>query len=311
MTDVLVLRALGLGDLLASVAALRGLRRAWPGARLRLAAPAGTGGWLASLGVVDEVVPVPGLEAAGSVLAVTPPADVAVNLHGCGPASHRVLAATRSPRLVAYACTEAGHHDGPQWRDDDHEVHRWIRLSRWAGGDASPSDLLLPRPGPRGDHVVVHPGAASGSRCWPVERFGALAASFVERGHRVVVTGTAGEAGRCAAVAGAAPGAEDRCGLLDLGELGHLVGTAALLVSGDTGVAHVATAFGTPSVTLFGPVAPRLWGPAVDHHLHRALWHGDPTASRPGDPHGEVVDPRLDAIGVGQVREACDALLAR
>ena len=40
MTEVLVLRALGLGDLLTSVAAIRGLRRAWPGARLVLAAPA-------------------------------------------------------------------------------------------------------------------------------------------------------------------------------------------------------------------------------------------------------------------------------
>ena len=74
------------------------------------------------------------------------------------------------------------------------------------------------------------------------------------------------------------------CGLDDLTGLGRLVGTARLLLSGDTGVAHLATAFRTPSVTLFGPVSPALWGPRVDPALHRVLWRGGPTADEPGAP---------------------------
>ena len=58
MTDggpvVLALRALGLGDALTGVPALRGLRRAFPGHRLVLAAPAGVGGWLRDLGRVRD-----------------------------------------------------------------------------------------------------------------------------------------------------------------------------------------------------------------------------------------------------------------
>ena len=158
---------------------------------------------------------------------------------------------------------------------------------------------------------MVHPGAAAPSRRWPAPLWAAVAAGLTARGHRVVVTGSLAEAGPCATVAAGAPGVEDLCGRLDLGGLGRLVGTAALVLSGDTGIAHVATAFGTPSVTLFGPVSPALWGPRVDHHLHKVIWTGDAADPRPGDPHGAAVDPRLASIDAGEVLEAASAVLAR
>jgi len=311
VTDVLALRALGLGDLLTSVAALRGLRRAWPGARLVLAAPAALGAWMAGQGVVDDVVAVRGL-ADGRVLASRGGSpDVAVNLHGRGPQSHRLLATVPAGRLVAYACPEAGVDDGPSWRAEEHEVDRWIRLARWAGGEADPFDLRLPAPGDRLAHVVLHPGAAAVSRHWPVERWAAVAGALAARGHPVVVTGTNAEARLADAVASTSPGVENACGRLDLSALGELVGTAALLLSADTGVAHLATAFGTPSVTLFGPVSPLLWGPRIDDHLHRVLWHPGPGDTRPGDPHGATVDPRLLVIQVSEVVDAAEDLLGQ
>ena len=74
-------------------------------------------------------------------------------------------------------------------------------------------------------------------------------------------------------------------------------------------MAHLATAFGTPSVTLFGPVSPALWGPRVDGDLHRVLWRGGPQDLRPGNPHGDDVDQRLAAIGVAEVIEEAERLL--
>src|SRR5204863_1435697 len=80
--SVLVLRALGIGDLATAVPALRGLRAARPTEEIVLAAPE----WLTPLahltGAVDRVVPVGGLDVPG--IAVPPP-RLAVNLHGKGP----------------------------------------------------------------------------------------------------------------------------------------------------------------------------------------------------------------------------------
>lgn len=309
--DVLVLRALGLGDALTAVAPLRGVRRAWPGRRVLLAAPAAVGSWLADLGVVDAVLPTEGLHPGWADRAARwPGGHVAVNLHGRGPQSHRLLQHTRPARLVAFDCPEAGH-EGPRWSADEHEVRRWCRLLNHAGGDCDPEDLRLPevRTGTtRSAPVVLHPGAASEARRWPAGRWGELARRLLATGRPVVVTGAATEEALCSRVAAAAPGARSMAGRLDLAALAQLVGTARLLVCGDTGIAHLGTALGTPSVLLFGPTPPQWWGPLLDLERHTVLWHGQ--GHGPGDPHADRVDPALAAIGVEEVWQAVADQLA-
>ncbi|TDC55833.1 glycosyltransferase family 9 protein [Actinomadura sp. KC345] len=301
---VLVLRALGLGDLLTAVPALRALRRGTPGARVTLAAPAALDFLARSTGAVDDVLPVEGLRQ-------LPPADgvgVAVNLHGSGPRSHRILAALRPGRLLAFACPEAGHTGGPGWDSGEHEVARWCRLVSAYGFGADPGDLDLPAPSlpsPAPGAAVVHPGAAFPARRWPAERFAAVAAALRDRGERVVVTGGEAEAPiarRVAALAGLDEGA-DLSGRTRLPDLAALVARARLVVCGDTGVAHLATAYRTPSVLLFGPTPPGRWGPP-DRAEHLVLWAG-----RRGDPHGREPDPGLLEISADQAVEAAGKTL--
>jgi ADP-heptose:LPS heptosyltransferase len=73
-------------------------------------------------------------------------------------------------------------------------------------------------------------------------------------------------------------------------------------------VAHLASAHGRPSVTLFGPVPPAEWGPPV-HPRHQVLWRAGPGYR--GDPHGIRPDPALTASTVADVLgAACRALRA-
>ena len=303
----LVLRALGLGDLLTAVPALRALRRGTPGARITLAAPPALAPLARATGAVDDVLPADGLEAP---LPAAGPVDVAVNLHGRGPRSHRLLAALEPGRLLAFACPGAPHSGGPAWDPGEHEVARWCRLVAAYGFDADPADLGLPAPAaasPAPGAVVVHPGAAFPARRWPPERFAAVAAALRDGGERVVVTGGPGEAGlarRVVELAGLGRAA-DLSGRTPLPELAALVAQARLVVCGDTGVAHLATAYRTPSVLLFGPTPPDRWGPP-DRAEHRVLWAG-----RRGDPHGREPCPGLLEITADQAVEAAGRALAR
>lgn len=300
---MLVLRALGLGDLLVAVPALRGLRRAYPEHRLVLA----TRGWLSDVvaltGVVDALVPTPGL---GAPLPPVGPVDIAVNLHGNGPESRAMLARAHAGRLVAHRAPHG--RSGPLWLPRIHERDRWVRLVGAFGVPADPHDVsLLPPtvPSPATGAAVVHVGASAAARRWPYERFAAVAAGLAEQGHEVVVTGDGTERQRALAVArraGLDAGAV-LAGRLALGELAALVSAARLVVSVDTGAAHLASAYAVPSVVLFGPARPQEWGPPPGPHVVLT----DPGA-RIGDVTAAVPDPALLAVTAGDVLDAVASL---
>jgi ADP-heptose:LPS heptosyltransferase len=297
-----------MGDLLTGIPALRGVRSAFPDAEMVLATPDRWEPLVRLARVVDRVSPLAGLD---EVPAAPRRVDVAVNLHGRGPQSHRLLRALQPHRLVAFADDDL-LPDAPRWRPDEHEVSRWCRLVAESFGvpvDPGALDLDVPStPSPAPGAVVVHPGAAHLARRWPPERFAAVAGWATARGLDVVVTGSAQEynlASRVAALAGLGPGAV-LGGRLSLDQLAALVAEAAVVVSGDTGVSHLATAYRTASVTLFGPTPPSLWGPPA-RPQHVCLWHGTST----GDPWADTVDPALLAIDVDEVTGALASLLAK
>ena len=126
-------------------------------------------------------------------------------------------------------------------------------------------------------------------------------------GRDVVLTGDPFEHDIARQVAAQAGLPDDRvlAGRQNLTDLAATVAEAALVISGDTGVAHLATAFGTRTVLLFGPTPPRRGGPPA--HLlgrHAVLWAG-----QVGDPDGLSPDPGLLRIGVPEVISAVDMQL--
>jgi ADP-heptose:LPS heptosyltransferase len=303
----LVLRAAGLGDLLVIVPALRGLRRHLPDHSLCLATPASLRPVVDSIGGVDSVVDTRDL---GHLPWRGPAPAVAVNLHGKGPQSHQLLTGLQPQRLIAYACPP-DFPSGPRYRAEEHEVERWCWLvDAGFGGACDRADLDLRPPGTAPavrDAVVIHPGAAHASRRWPVARFAIVAAALAADGWDVVVTGTVAERPLARRVALLAGLPEDIvvAGRLHLDGLLALLAYARLIVCGDTGVAHLATAYRRPSVVLCGPTSPDQWGPPRDRAQHVVLFRG----RGDGNPWGDTLDPALAAITANEVLAAARALL--
>lgn len=300
---VVVLRALGLGDFLTGIPAYRALARHFPEHCRILAAPAELEPLVALVGGIDALAPSAPLSPLYGGLWG---GDVAVNLHGRGPQSHRVLLALAPKLLMAFAHDEVPESaGGPAWTSHESEVARWCRMLAAYGVAADPEDLdLAPPPvAPPArlcDATIVHVGAAAPARRWPTERWASVIAQLRDAGERVIVTGSEGEASLAHAAARAAslPSENVLAGRTSLLELAALVAAARRLLACDTGIAHLATAYRVPSVVLFGPTPPAEWGPPA-RRIHRALWKGTR-----GDPHAAQPDPGLLQISVDEVVRA-------
>ena len=160
-----------------------------------------------------------------------------------------------------------------------HESEYWLEVARAVGAEAPPSlraeiyindeerteaNRLLPTDG-KAPLVALHPGSGdySHARRWPWQGF-AEAAGELGRSHevRLVLVGSKAEAGlnRKLMEAAKAP-IIDLTGKTTVKTLAACLERCALLVGNDSGVAHLASAVGTRSLTIFGPSNAAAWSP--------------------------------------------------
>jgi ADP-heptose:LPS heptosyltransferase len=311
---VAFLRArVGLGDLLCSVPALRALRHARPDIRITVITWAEAAPVLARFApYIDELLPfsgypgIPDRPSDGRRLhgllstAAARRFDLVLQAYGDRIAANEVCerigrsAGARVGGFAAAGFAGRGELYLPYPRRV-HEVHRHLALVRHlgvTGGDSTlefgelPGDTaafaaladrhdLAP-----GRYAVLHPGASATTRRWPPARFAAVADQLSSRGLGVVLSGVAAERSlgrailrhaRCRPV--------DLTGATTLGALALLLRNAALLVANDTGVAHLAAATGTSSVTLFMAGDPVRW--AYHDDRHRVVRAGVPCSPCP------------------------------
>jgi len=288
-TVVLVRLRVGLGDLLCTVPALRALRRARPDIHVALLT------WREMAPVVDryaryvdELLDFPGwpgiperapdLDAMPGFLAAARARrfDAAIQMYGDRSAAVEVADALGAARVGGFsAAAGAATRSWLPYPASMHEAHRHLGLLQHLGvppagdalefpvtaADSAEAAAVIDRAGTaQGQYALLHPGATEATRRWPVERWAAVGDALAERGLRVVVTGVPREARIAAAVTRAMRRpAFDACGATSLGGMAALLESAALIVSNDTGAAHLAVAVGAPSVTVFLAGDPRRW----------------------------------------------------
>jgi len=117
------------------------------------------------------------------------------------------------------------------------------------------------------------PGAGAPVKLWRPEAFAQVGDELARRhGARVVITGTAGERPLAEEIAGRMrQPALVAAGETTLGQLAALLGRCRVVVGVDSGPMHLAVAQGVPTVHLFGPVDPALFGPWGDPERHRVV----------------------------------------
>jgi len=113
-----------------------------------------------------------------------------------------------------------------------------------------------------GRYVLLNPGAAWPNKQWPPARFGAIAAALRDRhGLRSVVLWGPDESALARDAVAASSDAAVLAEPSSIADIVALARGAALMISGDTGPTHIASAVGTPIVGLFGPTRPARNGP--------------------------------------------------
>lgn len=182
--------------------------------------------------------------------------------------------------LLSEAVTE------PLPRHAVHEADRFARLGEYASGGAVRAEdtLLAPTEAlrrrslevlPPGDHLGIVAGSANApARRWPAKAYAELAALAHQRwGTGVALLGSDADRATNAVIRNAANvDAIDLSGC-SLSDLMAALLRCRIVVSNDTGAAHLAAALGRPTVVLFGPTNPRRSAPRGSHVL--ALSRGD------------------------------------
>jgi heptosyltransferase-2 len=171
-----------------------------------------------------------------------------------------------------------------------------------------PRAARLPRTGAAG----LAPGARWATKRWSPARFAEVGNRLAARGHPVVLVGGPGDVAELDAVrAGldAPPLLDTRA--LSIAQLIDTVAGFGVLVAGDSGPVHIASALGIPTVALFGPTSPQRWGPLGAQH--RVVTRG--LACSPCSNHGSAHCPLgthacLREIGSEEVAAAALAALA-
>ena len=147
--------------------------------------------------------------------------------------------------------------------------------------------------------VAVHPGSGSTTKNWPPDRFEAIAGRVRDDTQRGVVW----LIGPAEQERGTLPhGASGDTVMADLAlvEVAGLLALADAYLGNDSGITQIAAAVRrrdgrtTPTVALFGPTDPRVWGPQGEHVRVIA-----------------AADGKMESIGVEEVGEAVAAMLIR
>jgi heptosyltransferase-3 len=319
---ILVVTLRRLGDVLFATPLIAAIRAAWPLAAIDALVFDDTAGILAGNPDLDGIVAMPArrtaLQGLALALKLARRYDLAVSTqsgdrptafaliagrHRVGPVDRGLRGALRKLALTRSVVAEPGQHR----LEEMHRITDALGIARVGhlvcpfdtgsrtpppgggrsarnsgpdGGDSGAANAQVTKGAP---YAVIHAAPKFVYKRWARDGWRALAAGLTERGLKIIATG--------------GPAADERAfldevwdastvtrldGRLTWPQTAALVAGARVYVGPDTSVTHLAAASGCPTVALYGPTDPRLWGPVPAGGLD-PMWEASATIQRRGN----------------------------
>ncbi len=274
---ILVVALRRLGDVLLTTPLIRSLRRAWPLAKIDILVFSDTAAILDGNPDIDDVLHIPQRASLAESLSLAARLwrgyDLAVTTQaGDRPTFLAAIAGRRrvgpvDNRLIGWIKQLLLDRHVPM-SEGVHRVEDVLSLARVLG-IAPVAEVVCPRAAaprpealPAGPYAVIHAAPMFRYKQWHAEGWRAVASHLAGQGIAVVASGGPGEAERRYLDAiWRDTGVRRLDGKLSWPVLTATLAGARVFVGPDTSVTHLAAASGCPTVALFGPTDPRLWGP--------------------------------------------------
>jgi ADP-heptose:LPS heptosyltransferase len=336
---IVLLRASRIGDFLCTIPAIRALRSAFPEAEIAMI----TLPLLRDLAMrspyIDRYIPFPGFPGMAEQFFSAPKTlqffqhmqsehfDLALQMQGSGVYSNPfmlLLGAKATAGFVREGDSASLLDAALPFPENEHEIRRMLALTTFLGIPAQGEELEFPlwqEDYGKADALLVHaktpliglhPSARDATRRWAVERFVGTGQVLAQRHHgTIVLLGEAedyasGEA-MAAAIATNVTPCLNLMGKTTLPLLGAVIARLSVLITNDSGPAHIAYALKTPTVTIFGGGSPTLNGPLVQGPFRILL---SPVPCRPCGystcPIGYLC---LEQVSVQEVIQSVEELL--
>jgi heptosyltransferase III len=272
---ILVVTLQRLGDVLLTTPLIRSLKRAWPDATLDVLVFSGTAGIIEGNPDIDRIIAMPARRSLGETLSLMTRLfkryDLAISTQaGDRPTVFAALAGRRHAGLVDDGGPPLGRfvknlvlHRSTAADAKIHRVEQMLRMAD-ALGIPRASEVVCPAAAPLTfspgrNYAVIHAAPMFRYKQWTPDGWRALAAGLKQRSLSIVAIGGPDPAER--------KYLEDVWqGVVAIHQLSWaqnvaLFRDARVYVGPDTSTSHLAAAAGCPTVVLFGPTDPRLWGP--------------------------------------------------
>ncbi len=297
--NILVVSSTAIGDTLLSTPAIRSVRQKYPYAKIIAHFNIKNMALFENNPDIDEIVPYyGGYKKIFSTIREfrRHNFDLALIFHGNEPQTTPMAYLSKArfiiklPNTSEYRFLLSNQQDRLNWHDFPHAIEQRLSVSRLAGcGEADKRMLVygaaegknyidnyLAARGITPQHVLIgfQVGASTLSRMWLPDRFVALGKKIIEACPRacLIITGSPLERGYCEGIArGIGDNTLVTAGEVPLKFMPSLLRRMRTLLTGDTGIMHLAVAVGTPVIALFAVADARLSGPYYDSDKHAII----------------------------------------